>query len=116
MTEEKKALISRIKIENDQTATIEFKKTTDMDTSNVTFSGKEKVTEEFAAKFQESVNSFVEIFPALKPETQNITMNAIKFDYGSDERIIINKPVNIKCVFFYVYEKKSGPDKPSECN
>lgn len=87
MTEEKKALISRIKIENDQTATIEFKKTTDMDTSNVTFSGKEKVTEEFAAKFQESVNSFVEIFPALKPETQNITMNAIKFDYGSDERI-----------------------------
>lgn len=84
---EKKALISRIKIENDQTAKIEFKKSTDMDTSNVEFVGKEKVTEEFFKKFQETVNSFVEIMPALKNEAHNITMNAIRFDYGKNERL-----------------------------
>lgn len=84
---EKKALISKIKIENDQTATIEFKKSTDMNTSSVSFTGKEKVTEEFESKFQETVNSFVEILPALRNEISNITMNSIKFDYSKDEKL-----------------------------
>ena len=69
---EKKALISKVKIENDLTATIEFKKATDMDTSQIVFTGKEKVTEEFAATFQKTVFSFVEIMPALKNEAHNI--------------------------------------------
>ena len=84
---EKKALISKVKIENDLTATIEFKKATDMDTSQIAFTGKEKVTEEFAATFQKTVSSFVEIMPALKNEAHNITMNSIKFDYGKDEKL-----------------------------
>ena len=84
---EKKALISKVKIENDLTATIEFKKATDMNTSQIVFTGKEKVTEEFAATFQKTVSSFVEIMPALKNETDNITMNSIKFDYGKDEKL-----------------------------
>ena len=84
---EKKALISKVKIEKDLTATIEFKKATDMDTSQIVFTGKEKVTEEFAATFQQTVSSFVEIMPALKNEAHNITMNSIKFDYGKDEKL-----------------------------
>ena len=84
---EKKALISKVKIEKDLTATIEFKKATDMDTSQIVFTGKEKVTEEFAATFQKTVSSFVEIMPALKNEAHNITMNSIKFDYDKDEKL-----------------------------
>ena len=84
---EKKALISKVKIEKDLTATIEFKKATDMDTSQIVFTGKEKVTEEFAATFQKTVSSFVEIMPALKNEAHKITMNSIKFDYGKDEKL-----------------------------
>ena len=84
---EKKALISKVKIEKDLTATIEFKKATDMDTSQIVFTGKEKVTEEFAATFQKTVSSFVEIMPALKNKAHNITMNSIKFDYGKDEKL-----------------------------
>lgn len=83
----KKALISKIKIENDQTATINFKSTTDMDTSDVTYSGKEKVTDEFFKKFQSAVSSFVEILPALKKDSNNITMNSIKFDYGKSDKL-----------------------------
>ena len=84
---EKKALISKVKIENDQTATIEFKKSTNMNTSQIVFTGKEKVTQEFAEAFQKTISSFIEIMPALRNEAKNMTMNSIKFDYGKDERL-----------------------------
>ncbi len=87
MTEERKALISKIKIENDQTAIIEYSENTDMNASSVTFTGKEKVTEEFSKKFQETVNSFVEIIPALKNDVSKIKMNALRFVYGSGDKL-----------------------------
>ncbi len=91
-----KELITKIKIENDQTATIEYKKTTDMDSSEITFSGKEKVTEELEKKFQEAVSSFVEIIPALKEDTTNITMNSIKFDYENEKISKVSYAVKYK--------------------
>ncbi len=86
MTEEK-ALITKIKIENDQTAVIEYSENTDMNASSVTFTGKEKVTEEFSKKFQETVNSFVEIIPALQNETGKLKMNVLRFVYGTGDKL-----------------------------
>lgn len=127
---EKKALISKIKIENDQTATINFKSTTDMDTSEVTYSGKEKVTDEFLKKFQSAVSSFVEILPALKNDSNNITMNSIKFNYGNcdkldkvsysvkykpQENVLTNIPVNNIPIYKEEFSEKifsvSGKDE-----
>ena len=79
--------ITRIKVNNDQTATINFKESGDMDTKEITFSGKEKITDEFNKIFQDSVASFVEICPAFKTYQKDLTMNAIKFEYGKDDRI-----------------------------
>lgn len=79
--------ISKIKINNDGTAIINFKKSSDLDTREIVFSGKEKVTDDFKTKFQEAVSTFVEIVPALKKEISNITMNSISLNYGNDEKI-----------------------------
>lgn len=126
MTEQ---LISKIKIENDQTATIEFKKATDLNTSEITYIGKEKVTEEFEKKFQEAVLSFVEIIPALKDDRTNITMNAIKFDYENakiakvsyavkykpQKNVLTNIPVNSIPIYKDTFTEKtfsvSGKDE-----
>ena len=80
--------ITKIKVNNDQTATINFKESGDLDTKEIVFTGKEKITDEFNKAFQETVNSFVEICPALKTATKNLTMNAIKFEYGQNDRIL----------------------------
>lgn len=79
--------ITKIKVCNDQTAIINFKNSTDMDTKEVIFSGKEKITDEFNKSFQDTVKSFTEIIPALKKEAEKITMNAISFTYGDGEKI-----------------------------
>lgn len=79
--------ITKIKVNNDGTATINFKTTGDLDTKEITFSGKEKITDEFDKEFQNAVNSFVEIIPALKDDKNKITMNAITFGYGEGEKI-----------------------------
>lgn len=91
-----KEQISKIKIENDLTATIDFKKTTDINTSEITFTGKEKVTEEFEKKFQDTVQSFVEIIPALKNDSTKLTMNAIKFDYENEKISKVSYAVKYK--------------------
>lgn len=79
--------ITKIKVNNDQTATINFKDSTDLDTKEITFTGKEKITDEFNGAFQNTLKSFTEIIPALKADIKNLTMNAIKLAYGKDERI-----------------------------
>lgn len=58
-----------------------------MNASSVTFTGKEKVTEEFLKKFQETVNSFVEIIPALQKETGKLKMNVLRFVYGTGDKL-----------------------------
>lgn len=79
--------ITKIKVNNDKTATINFKESGNLDTKEVVFTGKEKVVDEFNNAFQSAVNSFVEICPALKSDTKNLTMNAINFEYGQNEKI-----------------------------
>lgn len=80
-------LITKIKIENDLTAIIEFKKTTDLNTSEIVYIGKEKVIDDFFKKFQQAKESFLEIIPALKNDKTNITMNVIKLDYENKDKI-----------------------------
>lgn len=79
--------ITRIKVNNDQTATINFKEAGDMDTKEIVFTGKEKITDEFSKTFQDSVTSFVEICPAFKNFAKDLTMNAIKFEYNKSEKL-----------------------------
>ena len=79
--------ITKIKVNNDQTATINFKDATDLDTKEIVYTGKEKITEEFNIAFQNTLKSFTEIVPALKNDEKNLTMNAIKLEYGKDDRI-----------------------------
>lgn len=79
--------ITKIKVNNDQTATINFKDSSDMDTKEIVFTGKEKIVDEFSKAFQDTVNSFVEICPAFKSYRKDLTMNAIKLEYGQNERI-----------------------------
>ena len=79
--------ITKIKVNNDQTATINFKDSSDMDTKEIVFTGKEKITDEFNKTFQSAINSFVEILPPLKGATKDLTMNAIKLEYGKNEKI-----------------------------
>lgn len=79
--------ITKIKVNTDQTATINFKDSSDMDTKEIVFTGKEKITDEFNEAFQSALNSFTEIIPALRNEIKDLTMNAIKLEYGNDEKI-----------------------------
>ena len=79
--------ITKIKVNTDQTATINFKDSSDMDTKEIVFTGKEKITDEFNKTFQSAINSFVEILLPLKGATKDLTMNAIKLEYGKNEKI-----------------------------
>lgn len=79
--------ITKIKVNNDQTATINFKDSSDMDTKEIVFTGKEKIVDEFSEAFQKALNSFTAIIPVLKSDSKNLTMNAIKLEYGQNERI-----------------------------
>lgn len=79
--------ITKIKVNNDQTATIWFKDSDDLATNEITCTGKEKITDEFKNAFNDSVKSFVEICPAFKNFSKDLTMNTIKFDYGKSEKL-----------------------------
>lgn len=79
--------ITKIKVNNDQTATIWFKDSDDLATNEIICTGKEKITDEFKNAFNDSVNSFVEICPAFKNFAKDLTMNTIKFDYGKSEKL-----------------------------
>lgn len=87
MTEERNALISKIKIKDDKTAEIEYLVKSDMNTQKVVFKGNEKVTEEFARKFQENLEGFIDTLPVLNKERMNIKMNSIECKYSDNELI-----------------------------
>lgn len=79
--------ITKIKVNNDKTATINFKESGDMETKEIVFTGKEKITEDFEKTFQSAVDSFISIIPALEKEAAKITMNTVTFTYGESEKI-----------------------------
>ena len=85
--ENSKILITKVKLNNDDTAHIEFKKSDNLGAGSTSWDGEEKVTEDFKKTFQDSVNSFCEIIPALREDKSKITMNAITFNYGNGEKI-----------------------------
>ena len=80
-------LINKIKILNDGTAEISYKNSDDMGTGTVDYSGAEKVTDEFAKKFQSTVDGFIGCMPAFEKEKAKIKMNVLKFDYGKSDKL-----------------------------
>lgn len=101
MTEEKIKItaINKVKINNDKTAVISYVQQGDLSSSEVVFTGKEKVTDEFFKKFQENVEGFVGCMPILSNDIANITMNAIKFDYGKDNGALKQVLYSVKYAF-----------------
>ncbi len=77
--------IQKVKVNNDNTATISFKTSNDLAAQEVTFTGKDEITEDFAKTFQNATTGFCGVIPALSKYSSKITMNAIRFDYGKDE-------------------------------
>ncbi len=101
MTEEKIKItaINKVKINSDKTAVINYVQSGDLSSSEVVFTGKEKVTDEFFKKFQENVEGFVGCLPILAKDIANITMNAIKFDYGKDNGVLKQVLYSVKYAF-----------------
>ena len=91
--------INKVKINNDKTAVISYVQQGDLSSSEVVFTGKEKVTDEFFKKFQENVEGFVGCMPILAKDIANITMNAIKFDYGKDNGALKQVLYSVKYAF-----------------
>ena len=79
--------INKIKILNDGTAEISYKSKTDLGTENISYTGTEKVTEEFLKAFQKSVNGFVSCLTVLEKHRHKITMNALQFYYDETEKL-----------------------------
>lgn len=77
--------IQRIKINNDNTATIFYKTSNDLSAQEVSYTGKDQITEEFSKAFQNTVTGFTSCIPKLASETSKITMNVIRFDYGKSD-------------------------------
>ena len=100
-TEEKIKItaINKIKVNNDRTAVISYVQSGDLSSSEVVFTGKEKVTDEFFKKFQENVDGFIGCLPALKTEAKNIAMNAIKFDYEKGNGLLKSILYSVKYAF-----------------
>ena len=91
--------INKIKVNNDRTAVINYVQQGDLSSSEVVFTGKEKVTDEFFKKFQDNVDGFIGCFPALKSEAKNIVMNAIKFDYEKGTGLLKSILYSVKYSF-----------------
>nr|DAJ74761.1 MAG TPA: hypothetical protein [Caudoviricetes sp.] len=77
--------IQKVKVNNDNTATIQFKTSNDLSAQEINFTGKDQITEEFAKSFQETVKGFTSCLPKLASESNKLTMNAIRLDYGKTD-------------------------------
>lgn len=84
-TAKEEMFIVKVKINNDNTATIFYRTSTDKDAKEVTYTGKDQVTQEFSNAFQDTVEGFVGCIPTLSRDENKITMNAIKFDYNKSQ-------------------------------
>ncbi len=75
--------INKVKINNDNTATISYKMSNDLAAQEVLFTGKDQITEDFSKIFQKAKSGFLGCIPSLN--SAKVTMNAIKFDYGKGD-------------------------------
>ena len=87
MEEIKITAISKIKINPDKTAVINFSQSDDLTSAEITFKGKDKVTDPFYNKFQENIDGLIASLPILESDKYNLTMNTIKFVYDENKDI-----------------------------
>lgn len=80
-------IIQKIKLNNDGTAFINYKNSSNQAATLVEYSGKEEVTNEFREVFQKNIDGFLGILPELDKKKNKITMNAIRFDYDGSEKL-----------------------------
>lgn len=74
--------IQKVKLNNDNTASIFYRTSTDKEAKEVYYTGKDQVTEAFKEIFQATVQGFCGVLPRLQADADKITMNAIKFEYN----------------------------------
>lgn len=74
--------IVKVKLNTDNTASIIYRTSTDKEAKEVYYTGKDQVTEEFKKVFQATAQGFCGVIPRLIPDSDKITMNAIKFEYN----------------------------------
>jgi hypothetical protein len=87
MEEIKITAINEIKINPDRTAVIKYSQSADLTSAEITFKGKDKVTEAFYNKFQENIEGLIASIPILGEDKYNLTMNIIKFVFNEDKNI-----------------------------
>jgi len=75
--------IVKVKLNNDNTAAIFYRTSTDKDAKEVYYTGKDQVTEDFKTTFQGTVDGLIGAVQRLAPDKDKITMNAIKLDYDN---------------------------------
>ena len=79
--------INKIKILNDDTAEISYKSKTELGTETISYSGTEKVTDEFKEAFKQTKGGFIATLPVLEKHSDKITMNCIQFDYDKSDKL-----------------------------
>lgn len=94
-----KVLITKVKLNNDDTAHIEFKKSDNLGAGSTSWDGEEKVTEEFKNAFLGCKEGFLGCIPPLESKKDNITMNSIKFGYAKNSDKLDNALYSIKYNF-----------------
>jgi hypothetical protein len=92
-----KILITKIKLNKDETAHIEFRKSDDLGAGVTSWDGQEKITKEFKNAFANCKEGFLGCIPELKEK--NVEMNSIKFGYGKDSNKLDNALYSIKYSF-----------------
>ncbi len=84
-TNSKQMFINKVKINNDNTASIYYRTTCDSNAQEVYYQGKEEVTEEFKSAFQATIKGLINVIPKLQLDSSKLQMNAIKLDYDKTE-------------------------------
>ncbi len=97
-TNTKGIFIDEIQITNANTAVISYRTLNDSYSQEITYKGQEEITEEFKNIFQQNVEGFIGVFPALAKDAKKITMNIIKFYYGKDS-FLKNALYSVKYAF-----------------
>lgn len=97
--ENKKILIKKVKILNDNTAEIKYTTTDALGKGDITFKGDQEVTGDFNKLFKATVDGFIGCFPLLEKDKSKITMNVIKFDYSKDLERLQSALYSVKYAF-----------------
>lgn len=84
-TNSNQMFINKVKINNDNTASIYYRTTCDSNAQEVYYQGKEEVTEDFKATFQATIKGLINVIPKLQLDSSKLQMNAIKLDYDKTE-------------------------------